>query len=216
MPAALPRRTTRNAPVMLLAAVLPLACAHSAVDLRSTADLQGDYDDVLNRWTRSVETYDGLKSAVFVSATLFGPEMTEAWLREQARLFRLDELAAAETRASLEAEANGSHRLLLAVFTNETRWNDLERPNPAFRVWLGTDLGPRVAPSSIERVRDRNETIRALFPHLGPFRQGYVVRFPREASAGVPTIPPGATRITLEVTGPHGNAALEWEVARTR
>lgn len=207
-------RSLTERSLLVAATLLAVACTPPPVDLRPVTTVQGDYDDVLDRWTRSTESYDGFKSSLFVEATLFGPEMSEAWLREQARLFHQDEPTVAASRASLTQDTALTYRFFVALFTNETRWNDLDRPDPAFRMWLGTDLGPRVAPASIERVRDRNETVRALFPYLGPFRQGYIVRFPRVAGGGVQSIPEGATHVTLELTGPHGSATLEWELAR--
>lgn len=197
----------------VLVAVLA-GCSPAPVDLSpvTPGSVTDDYDDVLDRWTRSTETYSGFQSIVSVAATYFGPEMLDAWVQEQQRAYGLDAAGVKAERAKLDEDTARTHRFFLAVFTNEATWNDLDEADPAFRLWMSSNLGPRVAPVSIERVRDRNETIRRFFPTLGHFREGYVVRFARETPAGTPTVPPGARTLALELTGPHGSARLEWEI----
>lgn len=189
------------------------ACAPSPVSLApvSSGSVTDDYDDVVHRWTRATETYSGFESVVSVSATYFGPELVDAWALEEQRAYGLDGPSAAAARTKIEEDTARTHRFFLAVFTNEMRWNDLDKADPAFRLWLSSDMGPRVAPASIERVRDRNDTLRRFFPSLGHFREGYIVRFPVATTTGSPTLPSGTRSFALELTGPHGDARLTWE-----
>lgn len=203
---------------VLLVCLALLGCGPSAVSLGppSTSVDAEHYDEIRERWTRSADEYDGFESRVFVYATYWGPELTAAWLARYEQLFEPLPEDLARLRKERKAATTEAHEVFVALYTNERAWNDLEREEPAFRLWLGNDAGQKVAPLSIERVRDRNGVTAAFFPYLSHFRTGYHVRFPLTTAEGLPVVSGSARRFHLMLTGPMAQVTLTWEIARPR
>lgn len=161
-----------------------------------------DYDDALNTWTRSAETYEYFESRVFVRATWFSPAFAAAYVDYQIeRLGLSPDEAEALLERTLEA-ARGEVRFFVAVVTNDPLWNDMHQKDGTLRATL------RVGEEAIDPIRvdklddDEMADVRPFFPYADPLTTGYFVTFP---------LPEERRRLQLRIAGPPAVIDLVWK-----
>ena len=120
------------------------------------------YGDAQGEWTRSKDAYDGFEVKAFAAATLKVQPFRRAYVDEYARLFALTK----EQRESmLEGELDEDRQslvVMVAFYTPQSSWNDL---NPARGIWevrLENGFGDIVHPFAVTRVSLRNPTWQTL------------------------------------------------------
>ncbi len=193
------------------AAVVLLGCGSAQVSLDG-GGASGDYDAVLDAWTREVGvTGEGFENALTGSATYRSWQFREAWVNRFAADHQLpparkDELAQSE-RAAHEA----AHEFLFSGYAGDRRSLDLGTDQSAWRVALVTDSGSHAEPSGFEEIRRPSSSTRAYYPYVTTNRMTYVIRFPRDV-AGRPVLPPGTKWFALRFDGPRGHAEMKWEI----
>ncbi len=167
---------------------------------------------LFDRWTRSVRIYEDLDTRMYVSATYMVPALRRAYVEEYGRRYLLGrELKEALLKKETE-EARKENRFFLSVFTPFERWNDLDRPDSIWRLYLEDDRGRRLKPLSIRRVKEEDPVIREFYPSLDLWSFGYIVTFPASTEDGGPFPGKGAKAITLIITGVLGKAELRWSI----
>jgi hypothetical protein len=139
----------------------------------------GPYDRALSTWTRSAKVYRDLESRITVSATYLSPGFVEAMTAERVRVFAPTEAALAAWRKERSDEAAQSEVFFVSVETRDRDWNDLDRADSMWRLYLETDRGVKVPPARVVAVRGQPPVLSHFFPHLGHFAIGYWVYFPR-------------------------------------
>jgi len=168
-----------------------------------TACSAGPWVEAVERESRRGEAYQEIWETLRVEAVRLTPDMLVAEAHElcQARACTPREAEAAEQ----EARRTSTRALVfvLAVYTREPGWNDLDRPDSRWRVALFS--GPtQLAPLEVKPLKRRDEWVR-LYPALDPMHAGYRVTFPP---------PPDPEELRLTVSGLLGKVGLEW--TRTR
>jgi hypothetical protein len=173
-----------------------------------------NYYRALERWTRdkAITVIAELNTTLRVSATLFSPEFNTAYAAKRARMFKLPRREQQQLEQRLARLWQQSYPFVMITATHDARWNDFERRNSQWRLWLTNDRGERVAPLAIERTRKLSQTEVALFPHLQMFYQFYKVRFPKKLPSGRPLVRGNTRRLKLIVTGSLGTASLVWRL----
>jgi hypothetical protein len=168
-----------------------------------------DYEDVYERWTRHQEAHADADVALEVWATFKSWDFREAYIERYAQIYSLsdaDERTLREAQRKLVAEIYEFH---VTAQASNYKWNDLEKPNSAWRVALIDALGHELSPDSvkIEKLPDAVEAV--FYPRRTPFTKSYAVRFvvPADA-AGFAGTKSGA--ITLRIESPIGRIELEW------
>jgi len=205
----------------LLVAVVSLGCSRMLVPPRigPAAPRVGDaatelrYQDILTRWTRRAEIYDGLDSRVFFVSTFHAMEFRLAKVERVAAFRALPEF---DRNALMESERNDHAtglEVLLGVHANERRFDDFSRRDSMWRIALATDAGEAL-PVSIERLPRPDVSLRAVYPYLEPFWTAYRVRFPRTFPNGVRVFPEGTDRFELRLSSPVGNARMLYVVPK--
>jgi hypothetical protein len=163
----------------------------------------GPWQRAVEHESRRGEAYQEIWETLQVEAVRLTPDMLVAEAQElcAARACTLAEAEAAEQqarRASTRAAV-----FVLAVYTREPGWNDLDRPDSRWRVTLASGA-TQAAPSEIKPLKRRDEWQR-LYPALDPLHAGYRVTFP---------LPSDPDQVRLTVSGLLGKVSLEW--TRTR
>lgn len=168
-----------------------------------------DYPEVLGRWTRNAEIFDGLFSIMYLNASFHAPELRKAFLiRFPESYGRGSDEAERLTLANPEAETHWE--FFLSASTPHQAHNDLARPDSIWRVSLRADDGPEVE-AQVRRV-DLNANLRAFYPYLTPFASGYGVDFPLTTLEGQPLIQPTTKKLVLRVASALGEAEMEWRL----
>lgn len=192
-----------------------MGCAGSSkepVSLLSTSELTAqDYDEVLERWTRTDRVYDKLHSVIFADATFHSPEFRRAFLlRHQDIYGRGSEEA---DRLMLTAEgADEQLEFFLSAWTPDVKWNDLDDEESIWRVTL-EDLRPGSEPvdGKVERIKT-TANLRVIYPYITDFARTYAVRFPRATASGDPVISGASEGFLLRIRSGLGQAELSWKL----
>ncbi|MFW6050018.1 MAG: bactofilin family protein [Myxococcota bacterium] len=204
--------------VAALAVLVGCGCAARPLTLKPeprafTAD---DYADVYEAWTRDAKKFamSELSDVLHVTATFESWEFRWAYVVRYARDYGLSPETRDEMLRATLADAREHHRFFVTLSGRRYRESDLTGARSAWRVLLVDDQGRQTVPSEIEKVRRPDPATRVYFPSISSFRQAFRISFPARREDGSASIPAGAERVFLRLTGPRGRVDLEWELTR--
>jgi hypothetical protein len=166
------------------------------------------YREVLEQWTRSAEVYEGFEMRLQVKATYKSLPFRHAYVDEYAEKYLIDENL---QRVLMEKELETSetyNEFFLSAFTPVDSWNDFEKKDSIWKLYLEDDLGRRVEPISIKRADIKDPRLKAFFPYLNYWTKGYNVKFPGYDERGELIGGKDANRLRLVVTGIMGQTEL--------
>jgi hypothetical protein len=169
------------------------------------------YEAARRAWTREEQVYDQFQAKAFAVATLKLEPFRRAWVDEYARLFDLNR---EQREALLEAELEEDRVQLVALvafYTPQPSWNDL---NPARAIWevrLENGRGETSAPFSVRRLDKRNPTWNALLPWLDAYHTLYELRFERQLPDGRP-LARGGEPLDLIIAGAPAQLRMRWTI----
>ncbi len=164
------------------------------------AGCAGRWAELRDRETRDAESYRDLKLHLDVQATRLTPEVAAARADALCDDRRCTDDERTRRREASRAHSQRQDRFVLVVYTREPAWNDLDRPDSRWRVFLEAD-GQRSAPDELRKIKRRRFVYERLFPTLDGFREVYEVHFPTAASPGPRS---------LVITGELGSTTLTW------
>jgi hypothetical protein len=174
----------------------------------------GDYERVLDRWTRTEQLIIAAEPDNVLTATA----TFEAWDFRWAYVVRYAEdyrLTIDQRRALLArslAEVGKVHQFYVALYASRRAYADLAAEKPAWIIRLIDDRGDETAPSEIEYIRKPGAIERTYYPYSTPWRTVFRVRFPVARADGRRTISSNAQWFGLRFAGAQGNTQLVWFV----
>ena len=203
--------------VATIAVVLALGGCSAALlggyDPSLAMDSHG-YRQVLGRWTKHLKVYRHFEAKIFATATYLSPEFREAWIRRETRLLGLPAGDVRLLEARHAERDRRYHEFVVAVYTAERRWNDLDSDGSMWRIKLANDRNQEVSPSQVERQDLRRGDLRSYFPYIGVFHHAYLVRFPKMIlELNAPIIDQGVHAFSLRLLSGIAVAKLEWSLA---
>ncbi|MGK7345954.1 MAG: hypothetical protein ACNS63_09125 [Candidatus Nitrospinota bacterium M3_3B_026] len=188
--------------LLALAAALP-SCA---TEKTSSRYLIGEIP--LNRavasMTRTARLYRELDTILIADVTLLDMGLRRAWVDQAAEAGRLGPSEKAALLEKEREENGASAQFLVALYTSEDEWNDLEKEGSRWSLFLEAD-GGLARPESIRKVKLEELKLRDNLPFETAFRSFYIVSFPREAAGGPP--------YTLGMSSLLGEVKLRWRSA---
>lgn len=198
----------RRAALLLFFALCGCATPHEPLTLQPTGELHAeDYEEVLAKWTRKDEVYDGLDSKLFIFVTFHSPEFRRAFLLRHTDVYgKGSEEASRLTLTSPEAEEN--LEFFFSASTSSQAWNDFAQPDSIWRITLEGDDGERVD-GKIDRLKT-TANLRVIYPYINDYARTYAVRFPRMSQMGHPVVSAASKRFTLRIASALGEARLTW------
>lgn len=171
------------------------------------------YSALLDRWTRSKKIYQGLESRLYIHATYKAPEFRRAYVERYSKSYQVEEGYRKALMEREEDQAARYNEFFVAAFTPEERWNDLDKKDSVWRLYLDDGSGSRLIPISITKADGSDPLVREFFPYFDPWSYGYIVRFPKYSDTGAEPIPSEKTAsMRLTVTGILGKGELEWRL----
>ena len=210
---------TRLLVVALLAVlVLPVSgCRPPPVSLgRGPREyVAGDYERVLDRWTRTEQLIVAAEpdDVLTATATFEAWDFRWAYVVRYAEDYRLTVDQRRGLMARSLAEVDKVHQFYVALYASRRAYADLAAEKPAWIIRLIDDRGDETAPSEIEAVRKPGAIERTYYPYTTPWRTVFRVRFPVARADGRRTISPNAQWFGLRFAGAQGNQQLVWFVA---
>ncbi len=176
------------------------------------AEAERRYQEVLDRWTRSAEIYEGLDTRLFVAATFQAAAFRAARAERTATFLSLARPEAEALLAGQLREAAEGLDVVLGVHANDRRLDDFSRPDSVWRLALVSEAG-EAAPASIVKLDAADPNLRALYPYLAAYWTAYRVRFPRTFDNGAQVLPEKAQSFALRVSSAVGKAEVRWDLA---
>ncbi len=194
--------------IFLVVALLAFSsgCASKRALVRS------DYNDSLDKWTRSIKIYDGLASRLFIGATYETLSFRRAYVERYAVDYALEDTYKKEMLEREKEQEEKYNEFFVSAFTPVESWNDLDHRNPVWKLYLEDSAGSRVTPISITRVDASDPRVREFFPYLDLWSYGYDVKFPKYSDTGMEIPGKNAKFLKLIVTGILGTGELEWRL----
>lgn len=211
------RRSLLHGAVLLAGiAVGASGCTEPKVSLSAGAReyTDGDYDQVLRRWTRekSLVALNELDNLLTVTATYESWDFRWAYVVKYANDYRL---TVEQRRSLLErtlAETQDGHHFYVALYGTKLRWADLTRADGSWVVRLIDEEGNETAPTSIQAVNRPGPLEIRYFPYTTIWRNVFRIRFPTTTPDGRATISPNARWFGLRFAGAEGNQELRWDI----
>ncbi len=167
------------------------------------------YPDILKQHTHKTSVHEVLEVRLMIEASLLGPALRNAYVKEYSKRFELNREDRHELLAHQNEENNKYVVFFVSTYTPEEDWNDFTDRDSIWRFYLTDGKGQRVEPLNIEVVDERDPVIRDFYPYLDPWTKPYRILFPRYSSDGVPM--GQGNSLVLTVTGLKGKAELEWD-----
>jgi hypothetical protein len=172
--------------------------------------LEGEYGQLLKKWTRVKTVYEGLETRAFAQAIYLATELVDAQAIKVTDMRAEPPALRARTLQTMRAEASAP-TFMVILRTPDRTWNDLESKKSSWRVAVDFGAG-EFEPEKIDRFeRPWSAELHNLYPYVDEYSVAYRIRFPA-ASAPVPA-PSGAQRALprLIVAGAIGKMEFNWD-----
>ena len=167
----------------------------------------GRYRSIMKQWSREARAYDGMDLQLLVAATYQSRAFTEAYVSEYARIYRVDPSATQQLADAQQQIVRGYYQFLVAAYVKERRFDDFDKTDSIWKIYLTVNDGKRLEPVDIQATKYADPKIRFFFPYVTPWKSAYIVRFPRSGTvSGAET----SDRVSLEITGVAGAVSMVW------
>jgi hypothetical protein len=171
--------------------------------------LATDYDAVYARWTRHEYVEHQIEKALEVWATYKSWDFREAYVARYAAVYNLSDAERKKLRAAQLDAYHTRYEFHVTAQSAKYEWNDLEKPNSAWRVTLLDALGHELTPAQLrlEKLPDAYE--REFFPSKTPFTRTYTIRFDVPSDGEFVGARSGS--LTLRFDSPIGRLEVRWQ-----
>lgn len=171
------------------------------------------YVEALKRWTREGRIHEGLESRLVAYATYRGWEFREAYVREYVKRYEMDSYQGDKLLTDESTDYEAVEEFFLAVYTPSTKWNDLDKSNSIWNLYLRNDRGERVSPIDVKRVDEDSPLIKEFYPQIDLWSYGYIIRFPKYAGVSeTPLLGDDTVSFEIIVTGVLGKTEMRWRL----
>lgn len=186
-----------------LAALAALAGCAFLPRSPSPTTLEGDWAVKRDASTRRDFVYDGLRHRATATATHLSLAVREARARRLGEWLGWTPVELEERLAQERKEAEGTEEFVVALYTAEPRFNNLDAPRSDWRVALKVD-GADLLARKITAL-ERDAAVLGLFPYVGPFDVAYQVIVPMPQAG-----PVDGREYTLELASALGKLTLDY------
>jgi hypothetical protein len=150
---------------------------------------------------------------LIVSATYKSVEFRRAYAQEYAHAYKLTTKEEERFVADQLKAATLEHEFLMASFVPDKKWDDFDKANSMWKIYLVNDNDERVVPVEVKKVKDKTAVTAHFFPYVTPWKSAYTVRFPNNMPATNQAIVKGHTKtIKLVIAGVLGTAEMGWNL----
>lgn len=206
------RRPTINALLLVGTLGWTSACAEpkpAALYAPAREVTAADYAEVLATWTRTDEIYQGLNNKLFVHATFHTPEFRRAFAEAWPDVYGHGGQITRRELVELTGDVEAHHNFFVAVYTPESKWNDLQKEDSIWRLTMTGDGDATVGAAEIIAVKV-DENLRVIYPYLTRYDKAYLVRFPLADAQGKLLATPETRHLRIKLASAMGVAELDW------
>lgn len=169
------------------------------------------YKKICEKWTREARLHRGLEVELIVSATFRSAEFVRAYAEEYAEAYKLT-LKEEKRFVEEQGKKDGlTHDFVMASFVPEKKWDDFDRAESMWRLYLANDQDERVTPVEVTRLKQRDALTPHFFPHVTPWKSVYCVSFPSNIpGSSEPIIKDNTKAIRIVITSVLGTSEMTW------
>lgn len=186
----------------------------------SVKNASSDADEVyikrLYDWTRSIKLFQDFSTRLYLSATYKTMDFRAAYAGRYSAAYQADEEARLRLLEKEEEEALKFDDFLVVVYTPEKQWNDLDKKDSIWRLFLEDASGGKREPAFTTRLSSASPLVREFYPHLDEWSVAYEVRFLKQPRAEHGDEPKAMGPVRLKVTGVLGKGELVWDMQGAR
>jgi hypothetical protein len=171
------------------------------------------YRAIVDKWSREARIHRGMEVQLIASATYQSQEFKQAYIDEYAEAYGLKEDEAAKVPQAHLGHRENTHEFMLATYVPEKKWDEFDKAESMWKLYLVNDGNERVAPLRIKRLQSKDAIAIHFFPYITPWKTVYLVSFP--ASAGntkAPIIREDTATIRLVIASVLGSAQMVWNL----
>lgn len=161
---------------------------------------QSEYERVLDLNSKNIETYQGLYNTVNMSAALLRSQLSEAQLKQKARLYQWDNPHYQEEAQKRIESMKKQTEVFVSFYTPEKKHDDLHKNQTLWKIFL--DAGGKRYEGKAQKVKLLTSEVQGLYPFHNRFATPYTITFP------VPTSALEGKEAKLTITGSVGSAAV--------
>jgi len=172
-----------------------------------------NYRKVHDKWSREARIHHDFEVELIASATFKSKEFRRAYSKEYAKAYKLNSQERNQFIENHVGAAKLGHEFLMAIFVPRKEYDDFEKAQSMWKIYLITDEDKRTAPSEIRRIKRKDAVRSHFFPYITPWKSVYVVRFPYNAGKnGKEMIGNVKRQIKLVITSIVGTAEMVWSL----
>jgi len=179
---------------------------------KSSDPYQGNpYRVALTQWTREARIYQGLDVKLIASATYKSPTFRQAYVTEYTRAYALTDALKTKLENDQYTAAGMFHEFIFAAYVPEKDWDDFNKRDSTWNLFIVTDSGKRVLPVEIRKIKKPDAVFKHFFPYVTPWKSIYLVRFPWHVTGSrEPVISEHADGTKLVITSVMGESQMVW------
>jgi len=206
----------QNKMLVFLVAVMSLALVNCSSMSRFVASSKNPYrtkayKEICDQWSREARIHQGLEVELIVSATFKSKAFRRAYTDEYGKVYRLTLEEAEQFGKDQLQQADQTHEFVLASFVPEKKWDEFDKPQSMWKLYLINDRDERVEPLEVQKYKEQDATVSYFFPYVTPWKSVYVVRFPlRVPETDRPLAGENTKGIKLVITSVLGTAEMDW------
>ena len=172
-----------------------------------------DYFDLLDSWTRVEKVYEGVEPRLILKATYKNRLFRYAYIDRYVDDYKLGPRYKEAMRKKALELSLLYNEFIFAAHTPTERWNDFDRRDSIWKLYLEDNLGNRLTPISIDKLDAKDPLLHEFFPYIGLWSSIYIIRFPKYSESGTESIPGADTDyLRLTVAGTIASGELVWQL----
>jgi hypothetical protein len=200
-------------PLLLLVCCTQLVGVAGCKAKPNTAFAPPEYSSLLKALTKKAEIYSGLDTVLLASATYQNWPLRQAYVEKYVTDHRLTQAEKQKLLEEQKKEQAQGYEFIVATFTDNKRWDGIDREDSIWSVYLVNDEGLRVKPLYIKRQKPVSIYISEYYPYFSPWKKVYKILFPASVpDQTTPLITEQTKTITLEFASTMGKLALNWDL----
>lgn len=190
-------------PKLLLCLVLLTACATNPATQSKFPHDQGDYEDLMLKYSDDREHIEGLENVFSIHATAMNSQIQQAQINKKAHDYQWTDEQYRKERNNIVDLEQKQAQVFLSFYTSKRKHDDLTLQSSIWKVYL--DIEGKRYTGNIMKYNGVVEHTKSFFPNYTKFATPYIINFP------LPTDQLNKFDSKLTITGPLGTETVEFK-----
>ncbi len=162
-----------------------------------------NYSDVLEHWSQTQKSYNGIMATFQVTATLLSNDVISQQALHESKQYHWGPEQLREIQKKGLDENEKTTTFFLSLYTEKDSVNNLDKSDSVWNLYLKSG-DTQLKPTSVKRVYEIPITLASKYPYFNAWSRGYYIKFLIAPSTAV------TNPVTLVMAGPLGEANLKF------